>query len=596
MVIEYKCFSEKSMYEKILLIEDFFQDESYKINSSRKLIRFFEDILFNETDTYLKKISLETMCKLGIQGNIRISSIVDALFDMDTNEDTFILIQIIKYLYLYKEKDEKNIINKLRFFSQSDDLEVASEAYFRLGLIYLIDSNDDINENEFIKNISNANNYFKYSVNMIENRTDAKYYLYITEFIKGLFSEDKNLITKSFNEIQETIWSLKLNLYEEELEYKIYITLIKIKKIYETLNDYERWIDFYKEFQKLSIYNYELSNIGIVEGKHYEKYLESFKKVIEERFLKFLYQKKLVGTEEKVKRLINDYGDSDEILKIFLEKISDLDIKKKDLIRCEEDLGAKLAIIELVPKEFRCESIIKELDSINTNDICQVVKFLSKYRTKEKECITGFGQGEEIFKKLSAKFNDILPNYDKQNKGLFLIVLELIIRYMFVLSREGKKYLFLFSEKEGGKGGQVKEKELQESIYEFFLYSNYAYMFKEERPDFADGGRIDIEFNNKSFKIPIELKKTNIQITKDRIKKDYLNQVSSYVYSYNNLGIFILLDLNPKDKVGNNNLSDLIYFEKLDALHDMGENNNNYALVVIITGNKVTPTKKSNYR
>ncbi|PLR99047.1 hypothetical protein CVD19_02985 [Bacillus sp. T33-2] len=190
----------------------------------------------------------------------------------------------------------------------------------------------------------------------------------------------------------------------------------------------------------------------------------------------------------------------------------------------------------------------------------------------------------------------MLPNYKGEKLQVFLQIMEEIIRYLVLTVRYKRDDMFgfLYTEERGGKGNKASEQDLQDSLLKHFHYSGIAYGATEEVNNFADGGRIDIVYSINNYTFPIELKKTKQKITDESIKQKYLEQVHSYVYSYQQLGIFVLLDLNEKDKPVND-VRDLVYLDHLEPLYELKNQYPDYIAVVIIPGNKPLPSDKSTY-
>lgn len=216
--------------------------------------------------------------------------------------------------------------------------------------------------------------------------------------------------------------------------------------------------------------------------------------------------------------------------------------------------------------------------------------FLSDYKV-----ITGFPQGKEIFLRIVKEIKDSIPYYENDKLLVFQLILEEIIRYL-ILSIHGKKedYLFLYNTNNGGLGKNAVERHIQDSMYDHLLRSNIAYAVTEESRNFADGGRVDIVLKLGSVSFPIELKKTSKPISLKSIREKYLEQVVTYTYSYDQLGIFVLLDLNEK-KAPVNDVRELVYVDHLKPLYDLEGKYPDYVVVCIIPGNKPLPSQKSAY-
>lgn len=194
---------------------------------------------------------------------------------------------------------------------------------------------------------------------------------------------------------------------------------------------------------------------------------------------------------------------------------------------------------------------LKNLDDIyNVQDVLNIAKeYVQKRHEETFDVITGDHTGQEVYLNIKKEIEEKLPDYSERKLNVFLRILEETIRYLVlsIKSKRNDRFNYLYTLKNKGLGDTVSEKEFQDSLYEHFMFSNIAHGAQEEVINFADGGRIDIVFNIKDNTFPIELKKTKDVITKEAIREKYLEQIHSYVYGYDQLGIFAVLDLTEKD-------------------------------------------------
>lgn len=249
-------------------------------------------------------------------------------------------------------------------------------------------------------------------------------------------------------------------------------------------------------------------------------------------------------------------------------------------------------VVELVNK-FKTTHDIQDLDHI----LDVIAEYTMIQHGSNYEFITGFQTGEEIFNSLYSSIKKELPNYSSEKLLIFMKIMEQIIKYLMLTVRNKRDdmYSFLYTEKHKGKGDTASEKDLQDSLFKHLQYSRIAYGSSEEEINFADGGRIDIVYKIDNYTFPIELKKTKQKITEASIRDKYLEQVYSYIYSYDQLGVFVLLDLNEKDKPVND-IRELVYLDYIEPLYELKNTYPDSIVVVIIPGNKQLPSDKSTYR
>lgn len=607
MKISYDQFACWEVPNKITFMEDWFVEENNIENiSERELKMFIRNVLENEENGYVKILTIETLIFLTNLNKIRKGSTIDILLDIEDEEDSFVLITMLRYLTIFQDEHD-DIIEKLERLKGHENPEVSSEAYYRLGLINFLDCNASIEKDQFFNLLNESMVLFNYARGQIENRTDAEYYYHVCRFLESFFITNEKQMNDSFDCLFKTSSSRQAFHYNENFlvtEYKINKIFLNLKYIYDSTKGHDGWIDFYNEFRQLSIYHYEILDISLSGNEFQKNLLSRVKSQVNDNIAKSLYLKNFSYYEARINNAVTAYS-SDQTLKNFLNYLLELirkDEKKKDndsiievcakIDNVIQGSNQKSNIMELV-QTFKTTHNIENLD-----DILEIItKYTETKYASNFEFITGFDVGEEIFKRLYKSINEAMSNYDNEKLQIFMRIIEEIIRYLILTVRNKRDdvFGFLYTEKHGGKGSRASERDLQDSLLKHFHYSKIAYGAKEEINNFADGGRIDIVYNINNYIFPIELKKTKEKISQESIQKKYLEQVHSYIYSYQQLGVFVLLDLNEKDKPVND-VRDLVYLEHLEPLYDLKNKYPDNIVVVIIPGNKPLPSDKSTYR
>jgi hypothetical protein len=602
MELSYNFFSKKPVSEKIVFLEDWFSIVDIENTSEKEIRRFFRDILENEENIYVKKLGIETVVFLTMLEKVRKSATIEMLLDIEDDEDPFVLKTALSYLSLLYDGN-KDIEEKLNINKQSVNPDVSSEAYYRLGMLKFFEANVRNNQIEFYEHLSECNKLFKYSKSLIENRTDAEYFYYVTLFLQSLLSQNDEVLECSYKNLMNT-FNLRAAFHINErlitLEYKINKVIVNLYRIYKKLSQHEKWTNFYEEFKKLSEYNYELFNISVTQNEIWNSNIRKLKTNIKEQILNNLFMKNLNYYNLRIDNLINE-NKGDEDLISFLNYIKELiNQKDKDVSFSDQNFFKICLMIKEIFPDAKPEDLLKELESSRRMDkVEDILKLISKYAetkyAKKVGFVTGFEVGEEIFNRILRSIEEKIPDYSKEKLQIFMSIVEEVIRYLILTVRFKKEeFKFLYTEKHGGKGDKATERDLQDSLYKHFMYSNIAYASREEIRNFADGGRVDIVFNIGNYEFPVELKKTKKEITIESIREKYLEQVSTYIYAYQQLGIFVLLDLNEKKKPVND-IRDLVYLDFMQPLYDLGNKFPDYIVVVIIPGNKPLPSDKSEY-
>jgi hypothetical protein len=180
---------------------------------------------------------------------------------------------------------------------------------------------------------------------------------------------------------------------------------------------------------------------------------------------------------------------------------------------------------------------------------------------------------------------------------IFLKIIEEVIRYAqtsFIGSSKSD-YLFLYAESEGGLGQKAAESHLQDSLYKILKLTSLAPGLEHEKAKFVDGGRVDIVYKNDLVTFPIELKKTQEKVTIDKMEANYLSQAQTYAAGYDQLGIFLLLDLSDKGTSPSLNLRDWFNVHHIKPATGLTVKHPDYIISVVIPGNKLLPSSKSKY-
>jgi hypothetical protein len=601
MALVYEVFSEKNTPDKITFIEDWFTEINIETVGERELKKFFRDVIDNETDNYIRILGIETLIFLTTISKIRKGSALDILLDIENEDQSFVLITALKYLTMFHDSQD-DIVKKLESCKDHEDPEVSSEAYYRLGLINFFNSGYSKTEIELLTMLQSSSRFFIFA-DQIENRTDAKYFYNVIKFLESFLTCNEVYMDVTYRKLLETSFlrhAFHFNQNLISIEYKINQVFFNLKNIYSSTIKHNDWIDFHKEFKKICHYHYEILNISLSSNQFQENLYSGLKKQVNDHVLKNLYLRNFRFYESKINTIMGIYED-DENLNEFLGYVIEL-LRRVDKKKDEERLiQLSLQIKNIVPHANPIDLINKFRTTHDVNNIEDILAIISEYteikHNNNFDFITGFPTGEEIFNNLVDEIKLKLPDYSGEKLQIFMNLMEQIIKYLLltVQYKRDESFKFLYTKKQGGKGEDAAEKDLQDSLYKHLQYSRVAYGAIEEINNFADGGRIDIVYQVNNYTFPIELKKTKKAINEESIRENYLEQLNSYVYSYDQLGVFVLLDLNTKDSPVND-IRDLVYLDYIEPLYELKNKYPDYIVVVIIPGNKPLPSDKSTYR
>ncbi|MFL0070557.1 hypothetical protein [Tenacibaculum maritimum] len=223
---------------------------------------------------------------------------------------------------------------------------------------------------------------------------------------------------------------------------------------------------------------------------------------------------------------------------------------------------------------------------------------LEKSKNDNLSLRTGSIVGEEILTSLIDEMDKLLPNYNKEKKEVFFNIIEEIIRYAKVsfTGSEKKRFKFIYSQEAGGLGQKALEEDLQDSMIVFFEHSKIADGLDHEKAKFVDGGRVDIVYKKDIITIPIELKKSLVRHDETSLEENYIAQAQTYASGYDQLGIFVLLELSDKSSEAPPDFRDWFKIHHLPPSTNMNIKYPNYIISIVIPGNRTLPSSKSNYK
>ncbi|NFL95477.1 hypothetical protein FDB73_03730 [Clostridium botulinum] len=609
MSLKYDEFKNMHMGNKTIFIDDFFNKIDIESINQRELKKFLRNTFENESNPYIKKKTLDIICSLTFAQKLNTHFTLDLLLDIDDTYNPFIIATTIKYLSLfYDGTSDNDIIETIEQFKDHYNIEVVSEAYYRLGILKfhnLIQEDED--PSSFLKYLFEAEELFSYSKNITENRSDAEFYVLLIRFLSAFVQSDLDKSNSLFNNLTHNLWIRNLYHLDTSLldiDFKLYNILNNLYKINQKLSDVDGWLNFEISVKQILLYHYDIMNQQILNNKVYRDYLETIKNNIKTYLMYPYYAKSFSRQAIRIDNLLNQLSEDESDLRLFLDELKSILAKNSDK---KKEPGNEYDIIKLVdkfknifPKEdVKClYDNIKELDNPNNSlEVCSLIeKYAKKTYKNTNEIITGHPTGEEIFKDIQGRLQKSLIDYPPEKLNIFLQLLEHIIMYAYdIITSPKSKYLFLYSNRCGGSGLAASERDLQDSIYEYLNKTRLSSFINYEKTNFSNGGRVDFEYKCNDYTFPVEIKKTSSKITDEAIKTKYLGQIQTYIHPYNQLGMFIILDLNEQPE-GVPDIKTQFKIFTIDSLCKNSENKfQDYIIVVTIPGNRLLPSGYCNY-
>lgn len=377
-----------------------------------------------------------------------------------------------------------------------------------------------------------------------------------------------------------------------ELDYLIFEVLQKIKDSYEISKTSEEWFDIPYHLQSLYDIGLEIQKI-----KNFQCKSQAFINVLFsstfELIQNSIYKIHLATVRYRIQAFKSQNQDNhlNYFIKSLLAIFPNNNSKRED----------NFELLALLSEYLGSEEGLNLYEKIANKDITlekAIAGLLQKYRSNQLPFRSGSIYGQEALFSLMSKIDKVIPDYPIQKREIFFNIVEEIIRYVrsTLVGHEKKRFLFLYSSSENGKGKMAVEQDLQESMYTFFEHSKIADGLDHEKAKFVNGGRVDIVYKRDLITIPIELKKSINRPDEKTLEQNYIAQAQTYTAGYDQLGIFVLLELSDKSKEPPPNFKDWFKIHHLPPSTGQNVEHPDYLISVVIPGNKTTPSAKSVYK
>jgi len=591
-----ELFQKGKDFDQILFLDNFYQYKFIDEETGEDIAKLLYTAINFSNNTYVKRSAIKIVCELTLAKKITNRfTLIGYLHDFLSSAEITLQSIALKYLPFFPEAftiDNEMIIKEL---SDSSNGEVSSQAYLCLGLFQLTSVICNINITNLISKLSASKLNFKAAEQASENRTDAEFYLLLIEWIEAVLSNDLTSVQTRFNLFEKCIQVRSLYEIVEsnlELDFLIFQVVSKIKKSFEISITSEEWYDFPLQIKALYNIGIEIQKLRSVQSANHlviEMLFYSTFEVIQTS----IYNIHL-GPEKQHIHAFKEQNQDEQLAK-FIESIlstfTNVEKKRKEnhelLALLSENLGSKDGL--------------KFYDRIINKEISIVKAFAELFRKNKNNQLsyrTGSIQGHEILLSLMSQINNYLPNYPSSKLEVFFNIVEEVIRYArtTLVGHEKNRFLFLYCESEKGKGKKSVEQDLQDSMYTYFEHSKIADGLDHEKAKFVDGGRVDIVYKRDLITIPIELKKSIHRPDKMTLEQNYIAQAQTYTAGYDQLGIFVLLELSDKSKEPPPNFKDWFKIHHLPPSTNQNVEYPDYLISVVIPGNKTTPSAKSVYK
>jgi hypothetical protein len=593
----FKLFQNGKEFEQILFLDNFYENISIDQETEQDLAKLLTIAINDSKSTYIKRSAFKIQCELTFLGKItnRFSTFCILQNFLWGNDSTLQAIAL-KYLPFFAELRTDLTSEKIIELSDNYDGELASQAFFCLGLVQLTNTILQTNITECVITLEKAKHYFYAALQVTENRIDAEFYILFIEWSEAVLSNDEKLSKAKFIELEKNL--LFRNLYELtqtglELDFLIFHLTEQIKTSFEIANKSKHWLEIPSQIQ--AVFNISLEIRKLKDASPNPFFTERIFSNIFVNLEISIYQVNLLS--ERGHLLSLQTLSEDLRLKKFIEQMISLFPTNSNPYSENPELLALLA------ENLGSESGLEQYKQINNKSISKEVmdalrELLRKNQNNQLPFRTGSIIGQEVFYSLRNQIIKLLPNYSRNKCETFFKIMEEVIRYARItfVGNEKKRFNFLFAESEGGKGQKAVEQDIQDSMFIFFEHSNIADGLDHEKAKFVDGGRVDILYKKDLITIPIELKKSKDRPDQNSLEQNYIAQAQTYTAGYDQLGIFVLLELSDKSTESPPNFKDWFKVHHLKASSNLPVKYPDYVISVVIPGNRTTPSSKSTYK
>jgi len=591
----------KTAIEKVLFFDNFYQNVDVETVVVDDLVSFLENVFKTSSDAFLKERALYYLSGLLLtKYTTNPYKAIALLLDIKPTDEEFLIVETIKFLFLFHSMGQYDQIRSaIEGFQNHQSAEVTSEAYFRLGLMELENITTALSTIDLLQTLTNAEKFFRAATIEVENRVDADFFLCFITLQSAIFKNDYKAFEVAYNEMLSAVSEKQLYSLDAgdiEIEFSIYKLIEQLKRSYETTHRSNIWHYPISELTTLNDSFIQLEKCAMIDS-FYQDFHSHIKTGVVQNCLNVVYQSGLQDKTELLKSI--DTSVETSITNNFLSYVINL-LKSKDS-SIQNDTQFALILREIITNPQDVEQMLTKLgDSRNTTTVLGVLgDYLKRNQVGIAHFVTGYITGDEVLNSLKKKIATLLPDLDIEKQKIFFDVLAHVIRYAYHShwGYDKSKFLFLFSKNvTGGIGADAKEGHLQDSLFESLKHTTMAQYFEYEKGKVASGGRVDIIFQCDKMRIPIEVKKTDESPTLESIEKYYIAQAQTYASAYDQLGIFVLLDLSDKGKKPTSNFKDWFNLHHLSPATNLPVNHPDYVVSVVIPGNKLLPSMMSTYR
>jgi hypothetical protein len=598
LVLDYAAYEAQPLPTRVDWFDQLTWESIAQPTNERTIRRFLQNVYEQDASDYIRLKALEWYSELSLGNVIPPHAAMTFLRDA-TDRETYIQIAKLKYLFLLFG-DDVIVSQELDSAQSSQDIEIASEAYYRKGLIHLLYRAGKADSYLFFEELDRATYSFNQAVNISENRVDASFFVLVTQCLKELLANQIEAYTASLQKLADILWQRQIWSHKpisDLFEWNIYQGLENIKALAQHTANEDYWHEYRKEFALLAKYFNDAVAVESLSRKLQNSYRQ-FADGVGAMVIDHYYSTNLWAIEKKINAVSAEISNDDPALSEFLLELSARIQAQQQKKKFEPNKGLIIKLLELCP-ELTYERVIFELKKrtdLGESEDVAIANLTADYAILSHKTRsfyqTGSPAGQQVFKTIEAKLSRLLINYPRRDFGIFLSVLSDIISYAHRASNAKRRFFpHLYDP-------SVKDEDVfQDHMYTGLVNNNdRASYYHYEPADRIGGGRIDITYEEEGMLFPIEVKKDIHSVDWQSVEANYLAQAQTYTLPYSQLGILVIFDISAKrDEAPMHDFKDCFEVLHLKPLGSLPTGYPDFIVAVIIYGNKISPSGYTNY-
>ena len=593
--LNYAQFSAQSSDSRIEWFDELDWDSIAVPTEQRTIKRFLSAVFEQDPNQYVRKKALEWIGELALANVLRIDFARDFLLDVAAAEERYISICKLKYLFLLCG-DDADVYGALTSALADADEEIASEAYFRQGLVHLLYRTSQTTEQRFFEEVDQANLCFRQARALAENRVDAEFFGLVADCLIALLGQRREQYEPLLAALNTLLWQRQLWSWQQPtylLEWHILNGLNNLRLIGERTAAESSWTDYHQEFAKLSKLCNDIALLDSLSSSLQNSY-QQFADGVASRVVRHYYVQNLSACRLKISAVLAEIGEQNADLTLFLRQLETA-LEKKSVVDTTDQIAQLIrAFPQIEPARILRD--VAALSNAGHADAQLLADLAFRYlpETQQGSFVdyeTGFQVGDEVLIDIAREVKYALPTLAPRQQSTFFRVLADVISYAYRSIKQPKRFFpHLYDPNED------QEETFQNHLFTALTSGSRAEYYSYEPADKIGSGRMDIVYSENNLVFPIEIKKDEKKPDWAVIKSNYLAQAQTYVHAYHRLGLLVVFDISPK-KGGApvNDFRELFTLLHLAPYYNLGNTRPDYVVACIIPGNKVSPSTYTTY-